>query len=96
MANDATELKDLVLAYVRQETLDPLKSLVRFLLWGAIGAVLLSLGAFLVTLGIVRAVQTETGTHLHGDWSWVPYFGGVIFALLVVIVAATRIAKVPR
>ena len=96
MANDATEFKDLLLAYVRQETLDPLKTLGRFLLWGAVGALLLSLGTFLVALGIVRAVQTEAGAHLSGDLSWVPYVGGLIFALFVVVLAATRIAKVPR
>jgi hypothetical protein len=96
MANDAMEFKDLLLAYVRQETIDPLKSLVRFLLWGAVGAILLSLGGVLVALGVVRAVQTETGVHLRGDWSWVPYFGGVIFAMMVAVLAATRITKVPR
>ncbi len=96
MASDATEFKDLLLAYVRQETLDPLKALGRFLLWGAIGALLLSLGAFLVALGIVRAVQTEAGVHLSGDLTWVPYMGGLIFALIVVVLAASRIAKVPR
>jgi hypothetical protein len=96
VTGDASEFKDLLLAYVRQETLDPLKALGRFLAWGAIGAVLLSVGALFVALGIVRAVQTEAGVHLSGDWSWVPYFGGVLFALIVVGLAATRISKVPR
>ena len=96
MASDATDFKDLLVAYVRQETIDPLKTLVRFLLWGVVGAILLSLGGFLVALGIVRAVQTETGVHLRGDWSWVPYFGGLIFAVVVVAFAATRITKVTR
>jgi hypothetical protein len=96
MANDATQFKDLLVAYVRQETLDPLKSLGRFLAYGVIGAVLLSLGGVLFALGIVRAVQTETGAHLQGNWSWVPYFGGLIFAAVVVVIAATRITKVPR
>ena len=44
VVNDASAFKDLLLAYVRQETLDPLKALGRFLLFGVIGAVFLSLG----------------------------------------------------
>ncbi|MGH9076539.1 MAG: hypothetical protein ACRDY0_03665 [Acidimicrobiales bacterium] len=91
-----TELKDLVVAYAKQETLDPLKALGRFVLWGAIGAVLLSIGAVLLALAVVRLLQTEAGAHLSGDLSWVPYSGGILLAVLVAGAAASRIAKLPR
>ena len=91
-----TELKDLVIAYAKQETIDPLKALARFVLYGIVGAVLLAIGGVLVALAIVRAIQSEAGVHLSGDLSWVPYTGGVVFALLVAGVALSRIAKVER
>jgi hypothetical protein len=91
-----SELKDLVVAYAKQETVDPLRHLLRFLLFGLIGAVFISIGVVLLALAVLRAIQTEAGAHLSGDWTWVPYAGGVLFALIVAGVAASRIAKVPR
>lgn len=91
---DANELKELVLAYVRQETLDPLKALGRFLGFGVAGALLVSIGALLLTLGALRAIQTEAGVHLSGNLTWVPYFGAVILALAIAGLAASRIGKV--
>jgi hypothetical protein len=87
------ELKDLVVAYAKQETLDPLKALGRFLLWGGIGAVLLAVGTVIGSITVVRAIQTETAPHLTGDWSWVPYTGGVLFALAMAGLAAAKIAR---
>ncbi len=91
-----SELKDLVISYAKQETIDPLKALGRFVLYGVIGAVLLSIGAVLIALAIVRAIQTEVNVHLAGDLSWVPYTGGVLFALIVAGLALSRIRKVGR
>jgi hypothetical protein len=88
-----TELKDLLVAYAKQETLGPLKGLVRWVLWGIIGAIFLALGTVLLTLAVVRLLQAETGTHLTGNLSWVPYIGGLIFALAVIGTAASRIGK---
>lgn len=90
------ELKDLVIAYAKQETVDPLKGLVRFVVFGLVGAVLIAIGGVLVALAIVRAIQTEAGVHLSGDLSWVPYSGGVLFGLVVAGFALSRIAKVDR
>jgi len=90
------ELKDLVVAYAKQETVDPLRHLLRFLLFGLIGAVFISIGVVLLAMAVLRAIQTEAGVHLSGDLTWVPYAGGVLFALIVAGVAASRIAKVPR
>ena len=33
------------------------------------------------------------GAHLSGDWSWVPYMGGVLFCLLVAGFCVLRIVK---
>lgn len=91
-----TELWELVVAYVKQETLEPLKALGRFVGFGVAGGVLLSAGAVLIGVGGLRAIQTETHRHLAGDWSWLPYLAIVLYCLIVSGIAVSRIGKVPR
>jgi len=69
----ATELWELVLAYLKQETVGPIKGLGRFLLFGLAGAVALSIGLVLLALAGLRALQTELGTTFDGNLSWIPY-----------------------
>ena len=76
------ELRDLVLAYLRQETVTPLKSLGRYILFGIAGALLLGLGVVLLGVGSLRLLQGETGRTFRGDWSWAPY-GIVVVALVL-------------
>jgi hypothetical protein len=76
------ELRDLIVTYVKQETVVPLRQLGRYILFGIAGAFLLGLGALLLGVGALRALQTETGDTFRGDWSWAPY--GITFALLIV------------
>ena len=118
----------LIVAYARQETLDPVLRQLKALATGIAGAVLLALGTVLLAVGFVRALQAEfgstgrstvivpvpapiagkgggfssadvgrfsygTGAHLSGDWSWVPYMGGALFALLIAGFCVTRILK---
>jgi hypothetical protein len=40
-------------------------------------------------------LQTETGTALNGEWSWVPYAVVVVLGLAVIAVAALRIQAGP-
>jgi hypothetical protein len=91
-----TDVVKLILAYARQETIDPLKTLGRYVLWGIIGAVLLGIGSVLLALAVVRVLQTELASHLSGSLTWVPYVGGLLFAVLVAGVAVTRISKASR
>lgn len=64
---------DLVVKYVKQETLGPLRSIGKFLGLGIGGAILVSIGFLLVLLGILRLLQTETGATFHDHLSWLPY-----------------------
>jgi len=89
----ANELVGLVIAYVKQETLDPIKALGRFVAFGVAGALLLAFGGGFLTLAAVRAVQAETGNHLHGNLTWVPYTGGILLAGIGAGWAASRIGK---
>jgi hypothetical protein len=91
-----TDVVKMAIAYARQETVDPLKTLVRYVIWGVIGAVLLSIGTVLVALAVVRTLQTELHRHLSGSLTWVPYAGGLLFAVVVAALAVSRISKVSR
>jgi len=79
-----SELWDLIVRYAKQETVEPLKGLLRFVGWGLAGSVCLALGATLTGLGILRLVQQELAPHLSGNWSWVPYLVLVVFAGVVI------------
>jgi hypothetical protein len=140
----AGDLIQLVIAYAKQETLDPVLRQLKKLGWGVAGGACMALGTAFLALGFVRALQTEFGTarpvlarsvilpptpvhssaahgssvtfqlvapnngfifgrgqaspfgsgaHLSGDWSWVPYMGGVLFCLVVAGFCVFRIVK---
>jgi hypothetical protein len=89
----ATELWALTKDYARQETVEPLKGVGRYLGYGAAGAVLGGFGVVLLMLAGLRALQTETGTALTGSWSWAPYFVVLAVAGLLVAWAVSRISK---
>jgi len=78
------ELRVLVVEYAKQETLEPLKGLGRYVAWGIAGALLLGTGVVFLAIGALRALQDETYPHLTGNWSWVPYaivvFGSFLIA----------------
>jgi hypothetical protein len=81
------ELRDLVVTYVKQETIVPLRQLGRYAGFGIAGALLLGLGVILLGVGGLRALQTETGSTFTGDWSWAPYL--IVFAALLLGSAIT-------
>lgn len=76
------ELRDLCIAYVRQETVVPLKQLGRYLAFGIGGSLLMGVGVLLAALGLLRLLQTETDDTFTGDWSWAPYL--IVFAALMI------------
>ena len=51
----------LTVDYVKQETVEPLKGLGRFLYMGIAGSFFLAFGLLLILLGVLRLLQTETG-----------------------------------
>ena len=89
------ELKELVIAYFKQETIDPLKGLARYVGFGLLGALLMGTGICFLAIAGLRALQTETGTTFTGNWSWAPY-GITVGGLLIVAFAAVRAARSPR
>lgn len=88
-----SELKDLATAYARQETIDPLKGLGRFLGWGVGGAIVLGTGVMLLMLAGLRALQTQTDTTFTGSLSWLPYLITVVVGLVLMALAVWRISR---
>lgn len=88
MANDkslpahATELWELVVAYLKQETIGPIKELGRFVAAGVVGSLFLAIGLPLLVLSLLRALQAETGSTFDGNLTWVPYLAAVGLSLL--------------
>lgn len=85
---------DLVKAYVKQETLGPLRGAGRWIGLGLGGAVLLAVGSGFVVLGVLRLLQTETSETFSGRWmSLIPYAAALVVALAVIGLAVWRISK---
>jgi hypothetical protein len=89
-----TELRDLVVRYVREQTLIPLQKLGRYIGFGVLGSLLLGFGVVFVGMAGLRALQDETGDTFTGDWSWVPYL--IMFIALLLGAALVWLARTAR
>jgi hypothetical protein len=89
-----SELRDLVVTYVKQQTLVPLQKLGRYIAFGVLGSLLLGFGVLFLGVSALRALQTETGDTFAGDWSWVPYL--ITFVALLLGGALVWLARTAR
>lgn len=89
----AAELWDLVRAYAKQETVEPMKGLGRFVAFGVAGSVLLGMGTLLLALAGLRALQTETDGALDNHLSFVPYLIVLVVCTIVIAWAMSRTSK---
>lgn len=87
----ASDLWQLTVDYAKQETVDPLKGLGRFVGFGIGGAFALGIGVTLLLLSGLRALQTETGTAFTGNLSWIPYLIAVAVGGLMIALAVARV-----
>jgi len=83
----------LVIDYVKQETLEPLKGLGRFILFGVVGSVFLAIGLVILAVALLRVLQGETDGAFDGNLSWIPY---LICTVVVVAVAAVAVLAIQR
>jgi hypothetical protein len=95
LRNAGDDAFQLTVDYLKQEVVEPLRGLGRFLYMGIAGSFFLAFGLLLILLGVLRLLQTETGSALTGDWSWVPYAVTVVLGIAVIGVAALRIQAGP-
>ncbi len=83
------DLPELLKRYVRQETLDPLRNLGRFVVFGLAGAIVIAAGCLLLAVGGLRLLQEWKA--LDGNWSWVPYLASAVFLTGTAVLAKSRI-----
>ncbi|MBU6328397.1 MAG: phage holin family protein [Acidobacteria bacterium] len=87
------DLRDLLVSYAKQETIDPLRQLGRYLAFGLGGMALITLGVLLLGFALLRGLQTMTGGLLDGFWSWVPYLVVLLALSGVIAFAMARIGR---
>ena len=93
---DLEEVRDLFIRYFKEQTIQPLKDLGRFVAFGALGSIFVGFGLVVGLLGVLRMFQWLFPV-LDGSLSWLPYLIIVILALAVGALVVQRIfAGTPR
>lgn len=87
------DILDLVVSYAKQETIEPLRGAMRWILWGLASMAFICTGLVLLVLGVVRLTQDLLGESFQHSWSFVSYFVGVLACGAVVAFALTSIKK---
>ena len=90
MQRDVTEIRDLFIKYVKEETIQPLKEMGRFVLYGALGSVFVGFGAAMLLFAALRFLQEQFPV-LDGSLSWLPY---LIVALIAAAVMGLTIWRI--
>ncbi len=82
---EAQDLQKMLVSYAKQETVEPLKALGKYLGLGLAGSFSLFLGIFFLGLGVLRLMQSETGDQFDGGggWSMIPYVVAILVLLLL-------------
>ena len=96
LSDTGTDLWDTLVGYARQETVDPLRGLGRFIAYGVGGSVLMAFGLAMLVLSGLRALQTETGSRFTGSWSWAPYLIALVLTGIIIAIAVKAISRETR
>ena len=91
--DDVSQVLDTVKAYAKQETLGPLKGVGRSIGLGLAGVICLGIGSIILLICLLRLLQTETSA-FEGNWSFVPYLIDLVLAIIIIMLAVSRIKKV--
>ena len=84
LGSHITELRELIVKYIRQEVTSPLKGAGRYLKRGVIGGVIGIVAGTLATVGLLRVAQTTNVLDIdRGAWSWLVYLTVGIICLVV-------------
>jgi Putative Actinobacterial Holin-X, holin superfamily III len=87
------ELVEYLRTYVKQETVDPLRGIGRWIAYGVAGAFCLGLGLVIVLLGVLRLIEEEWDRAATGSLSWLAYLVTLIVAAAILAITILRIKK---
>lgn len=94
--DEAKELQQMLVSYAKQETIEPLKTLRGYLLWGIGGSIFMFLGVMFVGFGTLRLLQSNVDEFEGGSYgSLFPYLGalGVLILMIILLFLAFTRAK---
>ncbi len=87
------DVVDTIIEYAKQETIRPLKGAGRWLAFGLMAAGLIGFGICLLLLGLLRLLQTMTGTAFSGSWSFAPYAIVFVVSLCLIFLTLSRVNR---
>ena len=87
-----SELYELVVTYAKQQTIDPIRGAGRWLGFGIVGAILMSIGLVIGVLGVLRLIQT-TPLGTSNTWSWTSY---LITILVCIVIGKFTLSRIKR
>ncbi len=87
-----SQIFDSLLTYVKTETLRPIRGAGRWIGFGFVAAISLSIGIVLGALGILRMAQSLMNID-SGSWSWLNYVVTLVVCVVVFVVTISRIRK---
>lgn len=89
---DLEDIRDLFVQYVKEETVQPLKDLGRFVLWGTLGSVFVGFGFAMLLFAALRFLQEQFRV-LDGSLSWLPYLIVAVLGIVIMALTAWRIVS---
>jgi hypothetical protein len=83
----------MLVSYAKQETVEPLKGLARFVGVGAAAMVMLGVGVVLLSVSVLRLLQTKQpfGWSLTGNLSVIPYVVSLVVLGVLILLAVAAI-----
>jgi|TARA_B110000003_G_scaffold270111_1_gene302063 hypothetical protein len=82
---DLQALRVTLVAYAKQETLEPLKGLGRYLIYGLAGICLSAIGVGFLLMALLRGLQQQTSV-FGGRLSFAPYLLAALAAAAVLMI----------
>jgi hypothetical protein len=92
LKRDLIEIRALAVRYIKEETIQPLKELGRFVAFGSLGSLFVGFGTTLLLIGSLRFLQEQFPV-LDGSLSWLPYLIVAVLAGIVVGLTLWRIVS---
>lgn len=89
---DLAETVDLTVAYIREETVGPLRGAFRWLGVGLMASVAVVIGTVMTVLGVLRLLQ-DLLSGMGTAWSVVPYLAAVVASIAWTAVVLSRIDR---
>lgn len=92
----AQEVQQMLVSYAKQETLEPLKQLGRYLGLGIAGSLLMFTGVFfagLATLRLLQSLDTFSGASWMSTLPYVASIGVLVAAIVLIYLSLSRAKK---